>query len=162
MKTRLVVPILLAIVVSALAGCQPATPAGGLPGADPPPLAADPQPPTATAPDGPAVAPFELGRPVREGDTVVRGSGPAGVPVLLVDVTFMGQSLAQTVIGADGTFEVSLNPLEKNHRIGIMVGDLAGTAWSDASFQDPGYNGTQAMQVPQVGFLFDTVFVEPR
>ena len=162
MKPRLVVFVLLAMAVSALAGCRPAAPAGGLPVADPPPLAADPQPPTLTPPGGPAVSAFAITRPVREGDTVVRGSGPAGVPVLLVDVTFMGQNLAQTVIGPDGTFEVTLNPLETNHRIGLMLGELAGTAWSDASFQDPGYNGTQAMQVPQVGFLFDTAFVEPR
>jgi hypothetical protein len=74
----------------------------------------------------------------------------------------MGQTLAQTVIGPDGTFEVTLNALEKNHRLGIMLGELAGTPWSEATFQDPSYNGPQAMQVPQVGFLFDTVFVEPR
>ena len=99
---------------------------------------------------------------MREGDTVVRGSGPAGVPVLLVDVTFMGQNLAQTVIGPDGTFEITLSALEKNHRIGLMLGELAGTPWTDATFQDPGYNGMEAMQVPQIGFLFDTVFVEAR
>jgi hypothetical protein len=99
---------------------------------------------------------------VREGDTVVRGSGPAGVPVLLVDVTFMGQNLAQTVIGSDGTFELTIQALESNHRIGLMLGELAGTPWTDASFRDPGYNGKEAMQVPQVGFLYDTVLVQAQ
>jgi hypothetical protein len=162
MKLRGIVLTLLVVAIVALTGCGPASPAGGPLQADPPPLAADPQPPTATVPGGPALTPFALARPVREGDTVVRGSGPAGVPVVLVDVTFMGQRLAQTVIGPDGTFQVTLNALEKNHRLGIMLGELTGTSWSDASFQDPGYNGPQAMQVPQIAFLFDTVFVEAR
>jgi hypothetical protein len=162
MSPRIVLLVLLfAAVLGTVAGCRPVTPTGGPIEADPAPLAGDPQPPTLTPRSGAPVTAFAIRRPVREGDTVVRGSGPAGVPVLLVDVTFMGQNLAQTVIGPEGTFELTLQPLEKNHRIGLMLGDLTGTAWSEAAFQDPAYNGTEAMQVPQVGFLFDTVLVEP-
>ena len=163
MKTQVLLPIaLVSLAAGILSGCSPASPAGGAPIADPPAIVGDPMPPTATIPPGPGVAPFVLARPVRQGDTVVRGSGPAGVPVLLVDVTFMGQNLAQTVIGPDGTFEVTMQALESNHRIGLMLGELAGTPWTDASFRDPGYNGKEAMQVPQVGFLYDTVLVQAQ
>jgi len=163
MKTQFLLPIALAALASvALAGCTSATPTAGPAIPDPPAVAGDPMPPTATIPPGPGVSTFSLTRPIRAGDIVVRGTGPARVPIKIVDVTFMGQPLAQTVIGPEGTFEVTIQPLESNHRIGLMLGELAGTAWTDASFRDPGYNGKEAMQVPQVGFLYDTVLVQAQ
>jgi hypothetical protein len=160
MKTRFLLAIALATLATLISGCTLASPTAGPAIPDPPAVVGDPMPPTATPPPGPAVTPFTLTRPIRPGDTVVRGTGPAGVPIMLVDVTFMGQPLAQTVIGADGTFDVTVQPLGGNHRLGLMLGELAGTPWTDSSFRDSGYKGQEAMQVPQVGFLYDTVLVQ--
>ncbi len=52
--------------------------------------------------------PFKLERPILTGATEVRGTGPAGVPVFLADVTFMGESLGTGTIGSDGKFAVAV------------------------------------------------------
>ena len=106
-----------------------------------------------------ASVPFKLERPIPAGATEVRGTGPAGVPVFVADVTFMGESLGTGTIGPDGKFVVAVKPLEANHRLGLALGNLEGTAWKPEDFYQEAFYGPDAMQVPQVGFFQDTVLV---
>lgn len=105
------------------------------------------------------VIPFRLDKPVREGAQEITGSGPPGVPVMILDVTFMGNILGETTIDDDGTFIVTIPSLEKNHRIGLTIGYLDGTEWSPEDFYAPEFNGDEPLQVPMVDFFFDTTMV---
>ena len=104
--------------------------------------------------------PFRIDKPLWEGDTRVTGTGPAGVPIRLADVTFVGEFIAAGQIEEDGTFEIILSkPLETSHRVGLTI-DLAGTPWTVEDFQAPEFNGDEALMVPQVGFYYDTAMVQ--
>lgn len=116
---------------------------------------------TEAAAEDPNATPFTLEKPIVAGDTFVRGTGPAGVPIIIMDVTSMGIPLGQVTIGEDGTFEVEVQPLGENYRIGIALGDLSGTDWTEESFQDDSFEGDEAKSVPLVGFFFDTAMVGP-
>lgn len=106
------------------------------------------------------VVPFQLDKPIAAGATRVTGSGPAGVPIALLDITFGGPLLAMGTIGQDGRFELELGePLEARHRIGITLGNLTGTGWQLEDFSDKGFHGDEARTVPQIGFFFDTCMV---
>lgn len=106
--------------------------------------------------------PFRLNRPIIEGSKSVSGVGPPGVPIRIQDVTFMGTLLGETTIAADGTFQITVEPLEVGHRIGVSLGDFTGTEWRTEEFQSPAYHGPEAMQVPQVGFFHDTASVQAK
>ncbi|MFN8439597.1 MAG: hypothetical protein U0175_02450 [Caldilineaceae bacterium] len=93
------------------------------------------------------------------GATVVRGTGPANVPILIVDVGFMGDVLGQGTISEDGKFEIEVKPLVENAYIGVAVAELDGTDFAHEDFLARGFNGPGAEQVPQVGFIFDTLVV---
>ena len=100
---------------------------------------------------------FEISIPISGGDTVVTGTGPANVPITLVDVTEMGFVLDQTVIDSDGTFTFTLEePLESGHSIGIQLGDIEGTDLDEGDFL---YSETY-YERPLIGILFDLVVVE--
>jgi hypothetical protein len=71
----------------------------------------------------------------------------------------VGEVLGETVIQDDGTFEFATPPLESGVRIGIVLGNLEGTAWSPEDFYDSGYYGDDARVVPMIGFLYDTALV---
>jgi len=107
----------------------------------------------------PGIVPFELERPLLAGATQVRGTGPAGVPIYIADVTFMGDPLGTATIGPDGKFAITVKPLEAGHRIGLRLGILDGTPWKPEDFYRQEFYGPDAMQVPQVGFFHDTVLV---
>ncbi len=71
---------------------------------------------------------FKINEPLSEGDTQVTGTGPADVPINLVDVSEMGLFIAETIINNDGMFIFSFQePLEAGHSIGIQLGDIEGT-----------------------------------
>ncbi len=109
------------------------------------------------------VVPFMLDKPIYAGTTEIRGTGPAGIPIIIGDVTFNGEQLGTGTIGSDGTFVVPLaKPVEKAHRIGVGIGDLKRTQWASSNFSDPGYFGKEFQQVPMVGFYYDTAMVQPK
>jgi hypothetical protein len=101
--------------------------------------------------------PFQLDRPIAAGTTIIRGTGPAGVPIWIADVTFMGEVLGQGTIGPDGKFAIQVQPLEAKHRIGLALAELNGTKWKPEDFYHSEFYGPEATQLPQVGFFFDTV-----
>lgn len=115
-----------------------------------------PEQQTAVKSGGP---PIQLDKPLKEGSTVITGSGPANLPILIVDVTFMREILAETVIGEDGTFSINLTALSKDHRIGIALSNLEGTKWENVDLNASGFFGEGALQVPTVGFFYDTALV---
>lgn len=124
-----------------------------------------PMDPTPTQKSGTPVEiiPFRLDKPVYEGATEITGTGPANIPILLADITFNGEIIGGVSVGKDGKFVIKLTmPLEKGHRIGIGLDDLTTTQWVQANFNDPGFNGDEAMLVPQVGFFFDSAMVQSK
>ena len=90
------------------------------------------EPTTSEYPLGPD---FSIDQPAVGGDTVVTGNGPAGVPIILINVSEVGTILGETVIESDGTFTMELEtPLKSNHTIGLQVGDLEGTEFNPEEF----------------------------
>ena len=66
---------------------------------------------------------FNIDKPVKLSATMVTGNGPANVPIVLVDVSEMGQELANTTIDGQGNFTFILSsPLMIDHTIGIKLG----------------------------------------
>mgnify|MGYP001085550308 CR=1 FL=1 len=103
---------------------------------------------------------FELDKPLRVGDRRIVGTGPAGVPVMIVDVTLGGEVLGTAVVGDDGVLSVELNQgLQARHRVGLALGNLDGTDWVLTDLQSEKYYGDEALSVPQVGFFYDTFFI---
>jgi hypothetical protein len=92
--------------------------------------------------------------PLQTGATTVSGVGPAGITVIVQDITSMGEVLAQTVIGEDGTFTVDVPALEVNTRIGL-------TTNAGDSVEGGIRPGDGSMNVPQVGYFYDSVMVTP-
>jgi len=75
----------------------------------------------------------------------------------------MGEILGSGRINSDGTFDIPvIISLEKNHRIGIGLGDLSGTKFFIQDFQNPGYNGDEARNLPMLNFFFDTAMVQEK
>ncbi|MFL5807774.1 MAG: hypothetical protein ACJ8CR_39350 [Roseiflexaceae bacterium] len=112
--------------------------------------------PRSTFPQGPK---FTINPPVKVSDTQIAGSGPAGVPIKLVDMTNNGDTIAQTTIGDDGTFTIDVSgKLVAGNRVGLVLGETAGTKFNKDNFiSGPGYRDT-----PFIGIVFDsTVVGEP-
>jgi hypothetical protein len=100
---------------------------------------------------------FTLNTPVKATDTEVSGSGPAGVPIKLVDVSNSGETLAENTIGSDGTFKFDVSgKLVAGNSIGLKLGNVEGTGLDPNGFlSGPGY-----VDMPFVGTLFDSTVVE--
>ena len=94
---------------------------------------------------------FSFERPINVGDTVIRGMGPAGLEVKIINITFMGEEIASTRIGDDGRFEVDVPALEAGIRIGLTA-DI-----EDSDLEEQIVPGDGAVNVPQVGYYFDSI-----
>jgi hypothetical protein len=125
------------------------------------PIQASPLASPLPAPASTAIS-FTIDRPLVEGATEIRGTGPAGVPIYIADVTFMGDPLGTGTIGPDGKFTIQVHPLEARHRIGLALGILEGTPWKVEDFYPEKFFGPGAMQLPQVGFFYDTEMVSAK
>jgi hypothetical protein len=100
---------------------------------------------------------FHIDLLVSGGDQTVTGKGPAGVPIILVDVSEVGLTLGETTIADNGTFDFILEePLQSGHTIGLQIGNIEGTEWEESDFL---YSETY-YERPLVGILFDMVVVE--
>jgi hypothetical protein len=161
MKIRLLTLALLMGLLAVSSGCGQKTPS-----APESPLIKPSSPLSSEAIQSPLpapavrdVTPFQLDKPIPVGSTRVTGRGPAGVPIMLLDITFGGPLLSVGEIGQDGTFELTLEePLPAEHRIGLAHGNLEGTGWQPSDFTSE-FNGDEARSVPQIGFFFDTYMV---
>ena len=99
---------------------------------------------------------FFITEPLNGGETIVQGSGPANIPIFLVDVFMNGELLGSTVTDNNGDFSFNLDkPLVTGHSIGIMLGDISGTDLLESDFT---YNENY-YDIPLIGILFDFVVV---
>ncbi len=121
----------------------------------PPPLELFPYPaPTEELAQGPA---FTINTPVRAADTQVTGTGPAGVPIRLIDIARSAQVLGETVINADGTFSIDVgNELIAGNRIALVLGDTSGTNVNPADF----VRGENYEDIPLIGITFFQTVVQ--
>lgn len=143
-----------------LAACGTATPSPTTPPLANTPSSPEPYPAPGNEPTSdPNIHPFRLDTPLLPGATKITGSGTPGVPVLVLDITTMGTLVGEATIQADGTFSMEVAPLEKEHRLGVTIGNLDGTQWKLSDFENRAYFGENAHLVPQVGFFYDTASV---
>lgn len=100
---------------------------------------------------------FKIERPVVAGTVIIKGKGPNGIPIKLIDVSNMGEELANTIIDESGNFVFNLSsPLNKNTTIAIQLGDVSGTKIDPSDFvYSPNY-----IDKPMIGILFDMVIVD--
>jgi hypothetical protein len=109
------------------------------------------------------LAPFKINKPLVAGMIEITGSGPAGIPITLADITTYGDVMGEATISNDGTFSIKLGkPLEVNHWVGLTYSDLRNTKWVSANFDDPGFRGDSPQLIPLVGFFFDTAEVAEK
>lgn len=106
-----------------------------------------------------AVVPFRLEKPLIEGDTKIKGSGPPNVPIVILDITFMGQLVAIGSTDEVGNFTLTVAPLEKGHWLGLALGNLSTTNFTEEDFRNEGFYGEEVTVVPQIGFFYDTTTV---
>ena len=100
---------------------------------------------------------FHINLPLTDKDSTVIGTGPTGVPIVLVDVSELALVLGETTIDADGSFSFDLTePLTPGHTIGLMLGDIEGTEFVASDFL---YSETY-YERPMIGVLFDMAVVE--
>lgn len=112
-----------------------------------------PAPPYSNLPEGPQ---FTIDQPVRLSTGQVTGTGPAGVPIRIVNITRGAIDIATVTIGADGTFRAPLSETFVGDRIAIMLGDISGTGLDRNQFlRGPGYEDW-----PLIGILFASATVE--
>jgi hypothetical protein len=159
----IIVVVLLGALVTACSDSKPDSPV--LPPSSPldtpakSPLVAPPQ---ETSIPGPA---FALDRSsLQAGATRVSGQGPAGIPIVIVDVTLTGLELGSGFIDAQGHFDIKLSsPLPGGHRVGIIAGATQPmsaeevNAYLNALYR---WKGEGARDLLHIGMLFDTAMVE--
>lgn len=97
--------------------------------------------------------PITLQTPLSAEATEVRGRGPAGLPITIIDISLGGEVLGAGVIGADGTFAVAVNvPLQIPNLIGVQVNsDVASSYSPDATFLCL----NRCRDFPSVGLVYD-------
>lgn len=107
---------------------------------------------------------FAIDRPLRSGATHLTGQGPAGIPIVVVDVTLTGQEIGQGFIGEDGRFDIVVSPaLIAGHRIGLMAGATHQMSPEETQIylrQLLRWKGEGARDMPFIGLLFDTALVQ--
>lgn len=103
---------------------------------------------------GPA---FTIDAPVTVASGQISGSGPAGVPIRVVNVTRGAEDIALVTIGEDGRFSADISGrVTAGDRVGLMLGDISGTRFSRDDFlSGPGYD-----DIPTIGIIFTSVLVE--
>lgn len=166
--------IISCIVLLLLAGCNPKSPAAvpvtedvkapeeveeesGYPVSPPMEMPEEGYPIAEVESEFPQGPEFVIDRPVKASDSTVTGTGPAGVPIKLINVSEVGVVLAETTIGADGSFSFTLEePLQSGHSIGLQLGNIENT---DLNPDDFLYSETY-YERPLVGILFDMLVVE--
>ncbi|PDW03894.1 hypothetical protein CJ255_06480 [Candidatus Viridilinea mediisalina] len=98
---------------------------------------------------------FTIDIPLTAARGVVSGTGPAGVPIRVVNFMRDAEVLGETVIDDDGNFAIETTEMRLGEIIGIALGDVTGTDIDPADFQHgPGYR-----DVSGFGIVFATQLV---
>ncbi|MBK7893370.1 MAG: hypothetical protein IPJ90_00390 [Anaerolineaceae bacterium] len=115
-------------------------------------MAAEGYPVPTSNPEGRSIG---LDKPIRKGDTVVSGFGPAGVPIRIVNITFMGEELGAGIIDDDGTFSIDVAPISEGIRIGLLANLDSVNLTNDDVIPGDG-----AINIPQVGYFIDSFVIK--
>lgn len=109
---------------------------------------------------GPAGPNFAIDRALKPGDTLVTGRAPRNLTIGIVDITFGGGLLGTGQSNENGDFAVSVDPLLKNHRIGLtLIG--TGKTMGEIAIEYMAYRGEGFVNVPNIGVYLDSVMVKP-
>lgn len=97
---------------------------------------------------------LSLNKPVRANDTIISGVGPAGLEIVIQNITMMGEVVGYGTIQGDGTFSVQVPSLDSNVRIGLAADiELQGLTLQEIQ------PGNDAISVPMVGYFYDSTVV---
>ncbi len=96
--------------------------------------------------------------PLSAGDTEVTGTGPANVPIRLLDVSQYGEIFGETTIGEDGTFRVPVENgrLVSGNQLAIQLGSLNGTGLNPDDFK----RGPNYEDMPYIGIIFTRAVIQ--
>ena len=99
---------------------------------------------------------FEIDLPVYAGESEISGTGKAGTPLELIDITF-GGILGSTVVDSNERFAIKLaSELEPDRLIGIRMSvPRESEEWAELWEM----RSKNARSVPNVGYFLDTVVV---
>jgi hypothetical protein len=108
--------------------------------------------------DQPLGPEFFVDPPVEVGVSQINGRGPVNLPIVLIDRTDGGKTLAETTIGADGKFTLDVaGKLVEGHQIALKLGDISGTNIDPSDYA----SGDNYTQDPDYGTLFIVIEVDP-
>jgi len=94
-----------------------------------------------------------LNQPVIVGQQTVSGSGPAGIPIKVVSISYAGEELGFATILEDSTFEINLSrPVEEREVLGLLL--------AEDSLR-PQFEDAPGTDMPMIGFVLDQVIIEP-
>jgi hypothetical protein len=97
---------------------------------------------------------FSIDEPLLVGATQVTGRGPAGLEIVIVDVTLSAQHLGYGRVEYDGRFAIDVSPLPEAHAIGVMLNEpLEGELQENV--QD--LWGPGGIDLPMLGSVFASV-----
>jgi hypothetical protein len=109
-----------------------------------------------STPESPAVPPLRFDEPLMEGATEVTGTGPAGVPILIVDVS-LNTEIGRGEVGPEGRFRVEVNPsLVYPNLIGVMLDESRSSPYTKEEIPCV----ERCRDQPLVGLLFDRLPVQ--
>jgi hypothetical protein len=99
---------------------------------------------------------FTINEPIHVGDQLVSGTGPANIPIKVVNVSYLGEVLGTGQTGTDGSFSINLSaPVELQHVIGIQLNDQS----LDSDFRNN--PGPDYSDFPMVGLILTSAIVQP-
>jgi len=108
--------------------------------------------------------PFSLDEPLKAGDSEVSGTGPIGVPIVISDLTYVGEVLGRGTVDSDGRFDIQVAPpLVLNHRIGILL-DGESTEFEftqEVLDQLEAFKGEETILLPRIGIVYGAASVVP-
>ncbi len=104
----------------------------------------------------PSLPPLKLDEPLYAGATQVSGTGPAGVPIIIMDISAMS-AIGSGEVDEKGEFVVEVSPaLVSPNLVGIMFDDARTSPYPKETLPCVGTCRDQ----PLIGLLFDRVVVK--
>lgn len=103
---------------------------------------------------------FDIYTPIEAGNTTVTGQAPPNLALTILDMTFNGATLGSGSSDASGQFDIAVSELPAGHRIGILLSESdGGLTYQETLEKYFPYVGDGALNVPNIGLLFDTELV---
>ncbi len=104
---------------------------------------------------------FSINGPLVAGQTTITGTAPPLLSLAIANVTYNGSLLSTGSSDADGNFTITVPPLPSGVRLGITLSQLDNySSMDEAATALYPYRGENFMNIPNVGFYFETIKVE--